>query len=60
MDFKFDTTECKKLFGIEYGDLLRLQKYNEVMLKDKTIENEVYCKIVTLNSALKNILKLFN
>lgn len=59
MDTKFDPSECKRLFGIEYTDLLKLRKHNQEMLKDHSIENEVYIKIVTLDAGLEGIFKLF-
>lgn len=59
MGYKLETTECKKYFGLDYGDLLRLQKHNETILKDKSMPNELYAKIITLDYALLGIMKLF-
>ncbi len=64
MDYKFkpklDYDECKALFGIEYTDLMKLRKQNMALLKDHSIPNEVYCKIVTLDAALEGVYNLFN
>lgn len=59
MEHRFDTSDCKKYFGVEYTELKKLEKYNDAMFKDHSLPNELYAKIATFQFALTGILKLF-
>lgn len=57
---KLTPEDCEAQFGISYLNLLKLQKYNRELLKDHSIPNEIYAKLITLDAALEGTFKLLN
>lgn len=54
-----DYNKCEEYFGMSFVELLKLQQTVSKISQNHSIPTEIYCKVVTLDMALKGAIKLF-